>query len=333
VLTQEYFRGRFIDKALRDVDLLPTRKHVPEPFLIRKLYKKIQERQSIVIYPEGGRRWDGRPLPWIESTAKIFVKSGIPIYPIITHGSYASWPRWATYPRLGRMRIEVHEPFVFDRKTPFEDALARLKAPMDFDESLVPEDLKPRGAYRPADGIHRLLYRDPETGASDTLYTPDGTYVVNRAGTFRYKMLPDSTLLDEKTGQIHTTAELHTRILELPLKPDLNGAYIRDNVEMHVEHTFPVLEKRGWVTATLFGDAVRIEGESERVTLSLESILHTGVERNSKLQFFLPERMIQLTFSKAGSALEWQETIGRLKAAQLPSFLAEPPTSGPAVSS
>jgi hypothetical protein len=231
------------------------------------------------------------------------------------------------------MRIEVHEPFVFDRKTPFEDALARLKAPMDFDESLVPEDLKPRGAYRPADGIHRLLYRDPETGASDTLYTPDGTYVVNRAGTFRYKMLPDSTLLDEKTGQIHTTAELHTRILELPLKPDLNGAYIRDNVEMHVEHTFPVLEKRGWVTATLFGDAVRIEGESERVTLSLESILHTGVERNSKLQFFLPERMIQLTFSKAGSALEWQETIGRLKAAQLPSFLAEPPTSGPAVSS
>ena len=55
---------------MTEIGLIPTRKHVPEPHLIRKIYKKVENKEAIVIYPEGGRRWDGRPLPWIESTAK-----------------------------------------------------------------------------------------------------------------------------------------------------------------------------------------------------------------------------------------------------------------------
>ena len=313
VLTQEYFRQPFVRRSLESIRLLPTRKHVPDPHLIRKLYKKIENRESIVIYPEGGRRWSGAPLPWIESTVKIFIKSGVPIYPVVMHGSYVSWPRWASYPRPARIRIEVLPPFKFERNTPFDEALKQLRAPVDFDGCIVPDELKPRWAYKPAAGIHRLLYRDPDTGENGGIYTPDGTYVVNRAGTFRWKMLPDSTLLDERTGEIHTTSALHERVSALPIEPDASGAIVRNRVPMHIARQFPDLRPVGAVEATLYDDAIALRGPNVDRRIGLDTLIFPGVERNSKLQLFLEKEMIQLTFDGDGSALQWQETIQRLK--------------------
>lgn len=314
ILTQEYFRGKLSAAAMRDMRLIPTRKHLPEPHLIRKIFKKIENQERIVIYPEGGRRWDGRPLPWIESTAKIFVKSGIPVFPISTLGSYVAWPRWAKYPRPARMRITCHEPFVFNRKDPFEEALAKLKAPINFDESIVPDELKPKWAYRPADGIHRLLYQDPETGANGGLYTPDGTYVVNQAGTLKYKMLPDSTLLNEKTGEVLTTGQMYDRVKALPLQKNSSGALVENEVVLHLEEQFPDLIPKGTVRAVLYEDAVHLKGDDVDVKVNMEDIIHAGIERSSKLQLFQKDRMFQLAFPfEGGSALHWQDVFYRLK--------------------
>ena len=314
VLTQEYFRGKLSAAAMHDIRLIPTRKHLPEPHLIRKLFKKIENKERIVIYPEGGRRWDGRPLPWIESTAKIFIKSGIPVFPISTQGAYIGWPRWAKYPRPSKMRITCHEPFVFDRKTPFKEALAKLKAPIDFDESIVPDELKPKWAYRPADGIHRLLYRDPDTGENRGIFTPDGTYVENRAGTLKFKMLPDSTLLNEQTEEIVTAAELYSQVKALPLNKNANGALIEDDVILHIEESFPTLIERGTVRATLYEDALHVKGDDLELTISMADFIHAGIERSSKLQLFQKDQMLQFTFPfEGGSALHWQDVFYRLK--------------------
>lgn len=314
VLTQEYFRGKLSGTIMRNLRLIPTRKHIPEPHLIRKLFKKIEKQERIVIYPEGGRRWDGRPLPWIESTAKIFVKSGIPIYPVSTLGSYIAWPRWAKYPRPAKMRITCHEPFQFERKAPFEEALAKLKAPIDFDESIVPDELKPKWAYRPADGIHRLLYRDPETGENGGIFTPDGTYVENRAGSLKLKMLPDSTLLDEKSGEVLTTPDLYARVKALPLEKNAGGALIENEVILHSEEAFPELTAHGTVRATLYEDAVHLKGGDVDWKISMADLFHAGIERSSKLQLFQKDRMLQLTFPfEGGSALHWQDVFYRLQ--------------------
>ena len=313
VLTQEYFRTPFRAKAMNNIQLIPTKKHVPEPHIIRKIFEQIKLGRSFLIYPEGGRRWAGLPIPWIDSSAKIFTKLGVPVYPIITHGSYISWPRWAKYPRPARLRIEKCEPLHFDRKTPLDEALKRLKAPMDIDENIVDDDLKPKWAYRPADGIHRLLYRDPETGENGGVYTPDGTYVTNSAGTFKYKMLPDSTLLDEKTGDVYTTGQLYTTVSNLPIEADSQGVVVKEIVELHEEPKFPVLNPYGTAEITLHTEGVHIKSPDYNATYTLEDILYVGVERNSKLQLFLKDKMVQLNFTGGGSALQWQDTIQRMK--------------------
>ncbi len=318
VLTKEYFRGRLLNKILTDIELGPTRKHVPEPHLIRDIYRMIAAKYAVLIYPEGGRRWDGRPAPWIESTAKVFVKSGVPIYPIVTHGSYTGWPRWATYPRRTRIRVEVKPPLQFDRKTPFPEALALLKAQIAIDETIVPDDLKPYFAFRPAQGIHRLIYRDPVSGANGGVYTPDGTYVTNKAGTFRYRMQKDSTLLDEKTGEVLTANIFYDQVRAMPLERDAGGAFVRNTVTMHSEEQFPRLDPHGKVDIALFPDEIRIKGASINMALALEDVLYSGIERNSRLQLSLAEEMIQFTFDGEGSALQWEETIQRLKAGASP---------------
>ena len=314
VLTQEYFRGKWSGKAMRQISLIPTRKHVPEPHLIRKIYKKLENKEAIVIYPEGGRRWDGRPLSWIESTAKIFIKCGVPVYPVTTEGSYVSWPRWAKYPRPAKLKVTGHAPLQFERKAPFDEALSALRKPMDFDETIVPEDIKPKWAYRPADGIHRLLYCDPYTGENHAFRTPDGTHVVNHAGTKRFKMLPDSLLLDLETTEIVNPSDLYAQIKSLPLPKNKNGSLIESEVILHIEHTFPELEPRGNAVATLYDDAVHIKGDGIDWTISLHDFIHMGVERSYKLQLFQKDRMLQLSFPfKGGSALQWQDTFLRLK--------------------
>ena len=95
VMTLERLRRGTAAWAFRRIGLLPTRKRIPEPPLIRAIYRLLDEGRQVVIYPEGGQRWDGRPMPWIEATAKLFIKARVPVYPVVTHGSYLGWPRWA----------------------------------------------------------------------------------------------------------------------------------------------------------------------------------------------------------------------------------------------
>ena len=314
VLTKEYFRNRFMNARLDDIELYPTRKHVPEPHLIRNIYKQINYNRSFLIYPEGGRRWAGQPIPWIESTAKIFAKFGLPVYPIITEGSYISWPRWAKYPRPARMRITLGEPMRFNRKMPIDDVLAQLKAPIDFDETIMPDELKPKWAYKPAVGIHRLIYRDPDTGDNGAIFTPDGNYVENRARTLRYKMLPDSTLLDEKSGEIVTTATLYNQVKTLPLTANKDGIIIEDHVDLFEEPEFPELIPHGKATVRLYTDRVSLKSNAYQANIPIEKVLYVGVERNYMLQVFLADKMMQFNFKGAGSALQWQDTLLRMKA-------------------
>ncbi|NNE46037.1 MAG: 1-acyl-sn-glycerol-3-phosphate acyltransferase [Rhodothermales bacterium] len=311
VMTQEFFRRPFLRWALSRFDLHPTRKRIADPHLIRVLHRMVADGRKIVIYPEGGSRWTGRPEPWIESTAKLFTRMGIPVYPVVTRGSYTTWPRWATYPRPGRVEVEILEPLSFSRNTPLDEAIRQLRAPIQFDENVAPEHLRPRWAYRPADGIHRLLYRDPVTGKHGGLGTPDGTYVQNEEGSLRLKMLPDSRLLDETTGEVHLTGDLYEKIRDMPLSKDPSGRLLENNVECHVELDFPHLVSHGDMTARLFDDSIQLNGATTR-SIPLADLHGFDVERNFKLQLFLAAEMVQLSFVREGSALAWRDALARL---------------------
>lgn len=309
VLTAEYMRGGVVSTALRGIGLLATRKRIAEPHLIKQILRLLDQGRMVFIYPEGGRRWDGRPRPWIEATAKLFARIGVPVHPILTHGSYVAWPRWARFPRPAHLRVEVRPPVALDRSLTTAEAVSRLAAPIAADENEPPDDVRPRTAFRPADGIERLLYRDPRTGRHGGLFTPDGHRVVNADGSIRWRVLPDSRLLDERSGEVHLGGDLYATIRSLPLEPMPDGSFLANTVGYFSGPPYAHARAHGTARLVLHADRLEIRGRHETTVVASEDVLAVEVERNFKLEVALADRVLRFDFVHGGSALQWQDVI------------------------
>lgn len=320
VMTKEFFRGRLLGSVFRSIGIVPASKRLAEPFLVRQVLELLREKRSVVIFPEGGTRWDGSPLPWMPSTVKLFVRAGVPIHAVRIHGSYLSFPRWADYPRPSKVVVEALPPQTFDRNDDVADVTKRLQDFVNMDESTQTRaDCIPVRAFRPAAGVHRLLYRDPFDD-SGPLYSPDGYTVRNVSGSQIFTMLPDSTLRRERDGCLFNTAELYSQILRLPLEQagvaEFDHVLVADRVVVHKEREFPQLRELGSRTVRLYRDHIEIGDGADAQTIGLEDLLYCDIERNYKLQLYLrdsTESMIQFSFTGGGSALQWKDAISVLR--------------------
>ncbi|GMQ80694.1 MAG: hypothetical protein BMS9Abin05_0122 [Rhodothermia bacterium] len=310
VMTMEYMKDHPLARFFASVGILGTHKHVPEPQLIRRIYRLLDERRSIVIYPEGGRRWDGRPAPWIEATAKLFIRSGVPVYPIITHGSYVGWPRWARYPRPAHIELEILPALSFDKKAPFEESLSILKAPISSDENLVEEPLRPKSAFQPARGLEKLLYRDPESGLSGGVRAVEGNRIVSDSAVFDGRVLPDSRIRLDSTGEIVLTGDLYSRIRALPYddRTDEPRIQVRSQIKGVIDDR-PFVERSA--NFSLFASHLFIEG-SEKYHIDLENVRYVSTERNDKLALTLSNGSLSARFLHGGSVLQWFDELHRI---------------------
>lgn len=311
IMAREFLRKGVKAYFMRKIGMLPVSRN--DASVVRAILKLVARGRKVMIYPEGGRRWAGKPLPWIMSTIKLYRRAGIPIHPVITHGSYVAWPRWARYPRPARLKLEFLPPVTLPKDISDEEAYRILNDPVDFDENVVPDDIKPKWAYRPADGIDILLYRDPDTGRSGEIYTPDGTHVCNRTGSLRYRMLPDSRLEDVESGDIVTTGALYDRIRALPRPIEPDGSIVTNRVDVQFAAEFPEFHSWGTAQASLFDDVLRVSGlpDGEK-TFELGTAHHAQIERNWKFQLTFPHGILQLGFRHGGSALQWLDTVSDL---------------------
>ncbi|MEX1012049.1 MAG: lysophospholipid acyltransferase family protein [Balneolaceae bacterium] len=311
VMTRDQFHRPIRRIFMDSIGIVPTSKYVPEPGIVRSVIKMIGQNRIIVIFPEGGRRWDGRPKPLIETTLKLFWKMKIPVHPIQLHGSHLAWPRWAKRPRLSSVEARFLTPLHssdFDNYEAFAEA---CRSKLDFEEYNPPEEAKPIRAWKPASGIHRLLYRCPETGESATVFTPDGKRVLSRAHPFRYRMDHHSRLIDPD-GQSHSVVEMYDRIKAMEME------FLRDDCLLEElgsqfytigkEHELIKLD-RG--VARLRETHLDIYYGSVSEQIPLEEIRAVSIEQNHKISITDAQRTIQFTM-KHNSVLQWQHYLRRL---------------------
>lgn len=303
VMTMEYLESGPVASLFKAAGIVGTRKRVPEPHLIRRIYRMLDEGRRVVIFPEGGRRWDGRPAPWIESTAKLFMRAGAPVYPVEIIGSYVGWPRWAPWPRPARIHLKVHPALDFTDRPTLEEGLRRLKAPIGADETVVDPEVRPAWAWRPAVGIDRLLYRDAETGAFGGWKVDGGWHVTSNAGKRRWKVLPDSRLT-EGHGEPVSTADLYAELRSLPLPSNSSRPLLVQNARTWMSGTNPDTRQQD---LQLFHDRVQWGQQ----TLPLENVQYMGLERSDRLWLLSGRKQYNAWFPD-GSVLAWYDTLGRL---------------------
>lgn len=317
VMTRDQFHKTIPRIFMDSIGIVPTSKYVPEPGIVRSVLKMIDQKRMIVIFPEGGRRWDGRPKPFIESTIKLFWKMGIPVHPVQIHGSYLAWPRWADNYRKSSLENRWLDPLYPSDFDTFEAFSETCKSLMDFDEYNPPATVDIKSCSKPASGIGRFLYRCPVSGRSGALFSPDGERVCSRTADINYTMNLRSRLIDTH-GEPHSIIDLYDKINSMPMVKDRESVLLKSyGSKVNIINNRHELIHHGKGYVELSADSLLISAASTRETVSFEQIRSLSVEQNHKLTVTTEPGTFQFSIED-GSALQWQKYIRRLIKGEVP---------------
>jgi len=146
---------------------------------IREITRALKNGDVVGLFPEGTRTWDGEALPFNASTAKLVKLLQVPVVCINLEGGYMLKPRWASFPRRGKLTIRVFPPLGVDTITqmPTGDLATLISDRLSF-SNRVWTKRKSRifpAQGRRAEGLQRLLYLCPSCGARSALVTAGDT--------------------------------------------------------------------------------------------------------------------------------------------------------------
>jgi 1-acyl-sn-glycerol-3-phosphate acyltransferase len=317
VMTRDQFHKTLPRIFMDSIGIVPTSKYVPEPGIIRDVMRMIDQKRMIVIFPEGGRRWDGRPKPIIETTLKLFWKMKIPVHPVQLHGSHLGWPRWAKIPRRSRVEARWLDPLMASDYPNYDDFAKVCLEKMNFEEYEPPEDTFPFFSWKPAKGIERLLYRCPVTGTNEAVFSPDGNRVCSRTAAFDYTMDKASRLID-RDGKLHSLIDMYDHILNMEMFMDHDQTLLEVNGSQFfsIDKSHQLIKlQRGTVKLTT--DGIAYQYGSEAGMIPLDRIRYISVEQAHKLSITDDNRTLQFTLNKS-SALQWQHYLRRLMKGEKP---------------
>lgn len=317
VMTRDQFHKTLPRIFMDGIGIVPTSKYVPEPGIVRSVIRMIDQNRMIVIFPEGGRRWDGKPKSLIETTLKLFWKMGIPVHPVQIHGSYLTWPRWADNYRKGSVEVRFLKPLHASDFGSYDEFSQACIERINFEEYSPPAEAIPTSCAKPAAGIERFLYRCPDTGVSGSVFTPDGVRVYSRNSGMNYRMDVASRLIDSSGHEV-SLIELFDQINRMPMQTEREdvllekaGSFLsrldEDQKLVYVDRCHAALKKEG----------IYLHWGSEHIFIPIQDIRALSVEQNHKLTVNTVEQTLQFNLEGC-SALQWQIYINRLKDGEKP---------------
>jgi len=136
---------------------------------LRRTFELAASGDSIGIFPEGDRSWDGASLPLRPGVARLVKRLGLPLVIVRQRGNYLAKPRWARNRRRGRWTLEpvLFEAAELSRYSEglLDEMIGRALAKNDIKDALA-EDRVFSGSGT-AEGVERLLWQCPVCGEAD----------------------------------------------------------------------------------------------------------------------------------------------------------------------
>ena len=94
-----YFSRPIFGKLISDWGAFPVDLEGKDPGGFRRCIKLLKEGEHVVIFPEGGRTFDGKLRPMRDGTARLAMRARVPIIPVRIAGAINAWPRADMAPR------------------------------------------------------------------------------------------------------------------------------------------------------------------------------------------------------------------------------------------
>jgi len=171
--------------AFKAFNVIPFARQRLDVRAIRKLKETVDTGESVGLFPEGARSWDGRQLPIIPSITKLVKMLKVPVYNITFNGLHLSRPRWAADKRKGKVQVNIKQIISQEqiKTASLEDILTSIERAIVFDDyawqrkAMVPFKGKNLAEY-----IERILYRCPACDGINTLASKGDAFTCRACG-------------------------------------------------------------------------------------------------------------------------------------------------------
>ena len=88
---------------------------------IKETLRRLKRGEMVLIFPEGGRCWDGEVGPFQPGFTTLAVRGRAAILPVAIEGAFQAWPRTRKWPRPGTIHVHYGAPITADRFGQFRD--------------------------------------------------------------------------------------------------------------------------------------------------------------------------------------------------------------------
>ncbi len=88
----------------------PVNLENPEYSAFKAALKILKHGEALMIFPEGGRSPDGVPMEFKDGAARLAVRSGAAILPVVVYGGERVWNPKMIFPRPRKVRVEYLDP-------------------------------------------------------------------------------------------------------------------------------------------------------------------------------------------------------------------------------
>ncbi len=314
--SNEFFRKPLVRRFMWAMGAFPRKKGFVDFKSIKYAINIVKKGYPLVIYPEGGRNWDGETLPILKSTAKLVKLLNVPLVTVVSRGNYLAYPRWADRRRKSPITIYYSKPVQFDRKTPDEEIIDYIqKGIYNNDNYTKVEYIKGKD---PAVGLPRLLWRCPECRTIDALREIDSrhikcmhcgkTWEVNLNCFMREDDKDEWKAIKEFSDQMFKEEEIVP--IEVDEKLPLNEGekiYLKSKkVSLYHEPYYPKLEKVS--DGTLFLTSRRLiflQDDGKVLSYNFSDIRGNSTERNYIFQIVLDDDIARFEMRNE-SCYKWE---------------------------
>ena len=97
-----------LGQVIRLLRAFPVDIYSNDPGAVREARRLLQQGAAVMIFPEGGRTFDGRLGHFKLGAFRLAVTLGVSVLPVTISGGFAAWPPQRMLPRRGRMTITYH---------------------------------------------------------------------------------------------------------------------------------------------------------------------------------------------------------------------------------
>lgn len=297
--SNEFFRKPLMRRFMWSMGAFPRKKGFIDIKSIKYAIQLVKKGFPLIIYPEGGRNWDGETRPILKSTAKLVKLLDVPVVTVVSRGNYLAFPRWAEHKRKSPITIYFSKPTKFSRSTPDEEIINYIQMGIyNNDNYTIVQKIRGKN---PAEGLTRLLWRCPYCREIEALSEKDGHYLVCNSCRREWDVNLHCYMRERGFSSwrpIKEYADLMFREEEVkPIKEgfihhSLSGekVYLQSGlINLYHEPLYPLLEKVASGRLALTGKGLTFvsQGEGKVFNYRFEDIRGRSTELNTIFQIIL----------------------------------------------